>query len=294
VSPEVYVKGERSNFSVAVHPTKRWLAWGSSNYASANDESNIADHPVFAGFPYFHGDNAPICGHGKSAEKPVNASPLNDGAKELPPAAAGTLNNLVNVAIGGPIYAFDPSLDYAGKFPPQFDNTWLMAGFQGGLWGVKVESQETGSLGTTLPVRLDGSGIFKNLPIRNFIQGMYGKDGALYVLNYDGPAYGAPFNPGVFRVTYKGDCRVSVAARPLAAPFRRIWIDPQGIAVREDGPHAVSLYDMQGHRVWQDRGTGPRTYRLPAIRARIGLRAGVYLARVDAPDGGFSRRVSLF
>ena len=32
VLPEMYVKGERSNFSCAVHPTKRWLAWGTVNY----------------------------------------------------------------------------------------------------------------------------------------------------------------------------------------------------------------------------------------------------------------------
>jgi cytochrome c len=294
VLPEVYVKGERSNFSVAVHPTKRWLAWGSSNYNSNNDEFNIAGHPVFSGFPYFHGDNVAICDHHKSPEKPSNTSPLNSGVEELPPAMPGTFNNLTNIAIGGPIYAFDPSLDYAGKFPPQLDDTWLMAGFETGLWGVKVESPEAAAMDTATPARLDGNGIFRNLPIRNFVQGMYGKDGALYILNYDGTPYGAPNNPGVVRVTYQGNCHLDVAARPKETPYRKIRIDPQGIAIGEDGPHLAALYDMRGHRIWEDRGTGPRTYRLADLGARVALRAGVYLARVETPAGGLSRRISLF
>jgi cytochrome c len=178
VLPEVYVKGERSNFSVAVHPTKRWLAWGSSNYGSALDEFNIVSHPVFAGFPYFHGDNQRVCDNGKNPDAPLNVSPLNSGVTDLPPATPGFLNHLANIAIGGPIYAFDPSLDNDFKFPPHFDDTWLMAGFDGGLWGVGVDTLGSGFQAKGAPVKLDSTGIFKNLPIRNFIQGMYGKDGA--------------------------------------------------------------------------------------------------------------------
>lgn len=48
--PEVYVKGESGNFSIGLHPTKRWLAWGTVNYDNNNDEFNITDRPMFAGF----------------------------------------------------------------------------------------------------------------------------------------------------------------------------------------------------------------------------------------------------
>ncbi len=144
------------------------------------------------------------------------------------------------------------------------------------------------------PIRLDGNGIFKDLPIRNFIQGMYGKDGALYVLNYGGAPYQSGANPGAFRVTYRGAWRVPVAARRMETPRLDTRIDPMGISVAETGPHAVSLYDLDGHRVWNDQGMGSRTYRLREIRGRAGIRAGVYPARVRTPKGEYSRPVSLF
>jgi cytochrome c len=294
VLPEVYVKGERSNFSVAVHPSKRWLAWGSSNYGSSFDEFNIVSHPAFAGFPYFHGDNLRVCDNGKNANAPLNTSPLNSGITDLPPAVPGAINGLTNVAIGGPIYAFDPSLDNDFKFPPHFDDTWLMAGFDGGLWGVKVDSTGSVPHAEGAPVKLDGEGIFKHLPIRNFIQGMYGKDGALYILNYDGAPYQSGVNPGAFRVTYKGACRVPVAAKRMRPTLPDIRIDPMGIAVTESGPHVVSLYDLDGRRVWSDQGIGSRTYRLGDIRSHGGIRAGIYLALVRTPNGEYSRPISLF
>src|SRR6185312_13563892 len=123
---EIYVKGERSNFSIAVHPTKRWLAWGTVNYNSSQDEFNITNHPIFSGFPYFMANNDKTCNHDKTVAAPTNNSKFNSGVTILPPAIPGTLNNLENVAIGGPIYSFDPSLDYDYKFPPQFDNHWFV------------------------------------------------------------------------------------------------------------------------------------------------------------------------
>lgn len=296
VLPEVYVKGERSNFSCAVHPTKRWLAWGTVNYASNNDEFNITNHPIFSGFPYFHNNNQATCTHGKSVDAPTNNSKFNSGVVDLPPAVAGTINNLENVAIGGPIYNFDPSLDYEFKFPPHFDNKWLIGSFQSSkYYAVTVDSSGGNLKSAGTPLRLDVTGLLKNASFRNYLQSMFGKDGALYILNYDGGTYStSPVNPGVVRVVYKGSCKVPVAVRPTPAPYQSIWIDPMGITVKENGPHIVSVYDVGGHKVWQDQGLGPRSYRFGEIRARAGLRAGVFLAKVTTPAGEVSSRVSLF
>jgi hypothetical protein len=299
VLPEVYVKGERSNFSCAVHPTKRWLAWGSVNFETVQDEFNITDHPIFAGFPYFMGNNDPTCAHGKNKDAPVNTSAYNGGVKELPPAVPGTLNNLVNVAIGGPIYSFDPSVDFEGKFPPHFDEKWLVSGFYGGVWGVTVDTmkQPFQSLGGK-PPRMDAAGgVFSKIAgsFRNPASMKYGKDGALYILNYDGTRYTtSSFNPGVVRVTYKGACHPVTAARKLHAPYQSIWIDPLGITIRETGPHAADLYDLNGHRVWNGQGRGPKEYRLKDLRSQAGLLPGLYLARVVTPAGEVSRRISVF
>jgi len=296
VLPEIYVKGERSNFSIAVHPTKRWLAWGTVNYDASNDEFTIANHPIFSGFPYFMANNKPTCNHGKSVDKPVNSSPFHGGADTLPPAVPGTINNLINVAIGGPIYSFDPSNKNTFKFPPHFDNHWLVSGFgrvgSPDIWAVTLDttSDPFKVVGTPLGLR---SNIFKDVPVRNFIGAKFAKDGALYITNYDGD-YGVAHNPGLVRVTYTGACQVvSTAPRKPVAPYQKIWIDPQGITVGEAGAHAVSLYNMAGKRVWIREGQGSQVYRLAAIRAETGLQAGLYLAKVVTPAGEVSSTISL-
>jgi cytochrome c len=295
VLPEVYVKGERSNFSCAVHPTKRWLAWGTVNYNSDNDEFNITDRPIFSGFPYFHKNNLKTCNHDKTVDAPMNNSPMNSGVKQLPPAVGGTITGLENVVIGGPIYSFDPSLDYDNKFPPHFDNKWFLGSYQSSrVYAVAVDTAASPFKASGSPVRLDQTGLFKNASFRNFLQAKFGADGAFYFLNYDGATYGSPINPGVTRVIYKGACRVPVSARRLEPPYQSIWIDPQGFTLKESGPHEVSLFDVDGRLAWRDRGTGPRTYRIADIRARAGMRAGVYLAKVRTPAGEISRRLSLF
>ena len=299
VLPEVYVKGERSNFSLAVHPTKRWLAWGTVNWDSKSDEYNITHHPIFSGFPYFHANNQKTCNHDKNPEKPTNTSKLNSGVTELPPAVPGTinyLNNVENVVIGGPIYSFDRSLDNEEKFPPHFDNKWFIGSFATShYFAVTFDTTGPAFKSSGAPVRLDQTGLFKNVSFRNYLQSRFGKDGALYILNYDGSAYSAsPANPGVTRVVYKGACKVPVAVQPLEAPYQSIWIDPQGITIRESGPHEAFLFDLDGRRVWRASGAGARAYRLAEIRAQAGLRSGVYLARVRTPAGESVRRVSLF
>jgi len=140
-------------------------------------------------------------------------------------------------------------------------------------------------------------GLFNNIKgsFRNPASMKYGKDGALYILNYDGNRYTTDtFNPGVVRVVYTGTCHPSFVAVKAPAPYQSIWIDPLGITIREAGPHVASLFDLNGHRVWNDQGTGPKEYRLDALRKRAGLLPGLYLARVTTPAGEVSQRISVF
>ncbi|HKP94746.1 MAG TPA: PQQ-dependent sugar dehydrogenase [Fibrobacteria bacterium] len=289
VLPEVYVKGERSNFSIAVHPTKRWLAWGTVNYSNVNDEFNITDHPVFTGFPYFHGNNLPTCDHHKDVNAPENTSKFNSGVTDLPPAVPGTLNNLVNVAIGGPIYSFDRSLNSKDKFPPHFDNKWLVAGFNGGMWAVTLDTNTLKSVNTQ---KMD-NGLFGGFRLRNHVMSMYGKDGALYVLNYDG-YYDQTVNPGAMRVAYKGACTVPLqAAGPKPQPYRKIWLSQTALTVGEAGPHEFGLYDVSGHRVFRARSGGGAEYPFSRLGGGAGLKRGVYTIRVETLQGSFVRRISL-
>lgn len=297
----MYVKGERSNYSISVHPTKRWLAWGTVNYATVNDEFNITKNPVFTGFPYFHANNAKTCSnHNVTVATPMNNSPFNNGAKQLPPAVPGTINNLMNIAIGGPIYAFDPGLGLADaatptkpvKFPMHFDNTWLLSGFEANMiYVAKLDTSNNGLKVSGTPVRQDNTLLPKP---RNHVQSMYGADGALYILNYDGH-YMISRNPGVMRVTYTG-CGAPVSMnKPLARPepYQRIWLAAGRLRVGEKGSHTVSLHALDGSMLLREQGMDAAEYSLRDWQVSKGLQQGVYLIRVQTAQGAFTRSVSL-
>jgi hypothetical protein len=285
-----------------VHPTKRWLAWGTVNYSTVNDEYNITRTPIFSGFPYFHANNAKTCsGHNVTVATPMNNSPFNSGVKQLPPAVPGTLSNWVNVAIGGPIYAFDPSLaltDPANdnkpvKFPVHFDNSWILGSFgTNNIWVVKLDTSNNSLKMSGTPVRQDGN--FLPVP-RNYIQSMYGADGALYILNYDGH-YMQARNPGVQRVIYKGTCGAPVSTdKPLARaePYQKIWLTAARLSVGEKGPHTVSLHALDGSLLVRERAADAAEYSLEDWQDRLGLKRGVYLVRVQTAQGAFTRSLSL-
>lgn len=301
VLPEVYVKGERSNYSISVHPTKRWLAWGTVNYANAFDEFNITRNPIFTGFPYFHANNAKTCNSlNMTAASPMNNSPFNNGVKQLPPAVPGTLNNWVNVAIGGPIYSFDPALALTDpahenkvvKFPKHFDDTWILAGFDvSRMYVAKLDTGNNGLKVSGNPSTMNGV-LFPNP--RNPVQAMYGADGALYILNYDGH-YMRANNPSVMRVVYTG-CGSPVSTespRPRAEPYQRIWLAAGHLRVGEKGPHTVTLHALDGSTLVREEGTDAAEYSLRGWRTRLGLKQGVYLVRVRTAQGAFTRSVSL-
>jgi cytochrome c len=289
VLPEVYVKGERSNFSIAVHPTKRWLAWGTVNYASIYDEFNITDHPIFSGYPYYHAGNLKTCAHNIDSLAPKNTSPFNSGVEELPPAIAGSINNLVNMSISGPIYSFDPSLDSDVKFPPHFDNKWLVAGFKGGMWAVTLDTKTLKPVNT---LKVD-NGLFSSFKVRNHVMSMFGKDGALYILNYDG-YYDQAINPGVMRVVYKGACRVPLSTVAAALPEAglRIGFFQSGLRVGGKGLHRFSLYDLSGTCIFHADGGEGAEYVFDALPGRGRLRPGVYAIEVRTAQGSFQRRIS--
>ena len=291
VLPEVYVKGDRSNYSIAVHPTKRWLAWGVVNYANINDEFNLVTHPVFAGYPYFHQNNLPTCTDNvEDVAAPKNNSPFNSGVVDLPPATPSVISNLVNVAISGPIYAFDRSLASPTKFPPQMDNTWITMSFQSNQ--MHVHTLDTVAVAPKVTTRVD-NGLFGAWKLRSPVQAKYGPDGALYILNYDG--FYTAVNPEVFRVDYVGGCHVAVTAlREQAGQGNlNVSLDFQTLSIREPGTHEVSLYDLTGNLKLRRTGTGSADYRMGDLAGSLGLDQGVYTVRVKTSRGAFVRNLSL-
>lgn len=297
VLPEIYVKGCRSNYSLSVHPVKRWVAWGEVNYQTTYDEFNLITRPTFAGYPYFHHDNLRTGPHGMSPDAPRNTSPLNKGVADLPPAMAGTLNNgpayTFNVAISGPLYVFEPSLESRVKFPRHLHNTWITFSFQSDQ--MHIHHLDSAEVRVTRTQRVD-NGIFTGIGLRSAVQARYGPDGALYILNYDGTAYLEPINPGLRRVEYTGDC-APIAVRParpsLPADFG-VALKAGVLRVEEAGPHEAILTDLRGRVRWRAAGKAGREYRVADLRGRSRLDPGVYTLRVRTGRGTFLANLSWF
>jgi glucose/arabinose dehydrogenase len=303
VLPEVYVKGSRSNFSLTVHPTQRWVAWGEVNYANTFDELNLIDRPTFTGFPYFHGNNTRIfgqqevLGYVQDSLSPRNTSPLNTGVITLPPAKAAIKTNLVNVVMGGPFYFFDRSLVSSTKFPPHFHNTWLTSSFNGGLWLHELDTaamviKQTHNL---IP------GIFTAVRLRNYVQSKYGPDGSLYILNYSGNQYGAASNPGIMRVDYSGSC-IPVSIEPPITPNdqRNNFRSSEGITftsgqfiIASAGLHRFEITTLSGEIIYSRDGRNGKAYALTALRRELLLPEGTFIVRIRHARGIYARIVSV-
>ncbi len=284
VLPEVYVKGDRSNFSISVHPTKRWLAWGVVNYQSVNDEFNLTTHPVFAGYPYFHDNNLTTCDTGTMDPAfPKNNSPLHTGVVDLPPATPGMINNLVNVAISGPIYAFDVSLDSKTKFPPHLNQSWMQMSFQSNQ--IHMSTLDTTAITVKKTQRIDNS-LFTGAAIRSPLQAKYGPDGALYILNYDG--FYSTINPGVTRIDYIGDCHLAVSNHKPQLENSNFNIEyrNQTLSIGESGLHEISLYDLAGNLVYKAEGKNAKNYSFLNIQKALHLKAGIYSLQVKVWERG--------
>lgn len=314
VLPEIYVKGTRSNFSIAVHPTKRWLAWGEVNYQTTNDEYNLLTHPAFTGFPYFHKNNVATPGGswvapvGHSPATPINNSVMNSGVQQLPPAtpaviwhASGLTDSTfsTNVAIGGDIYVYDGTLKSRVKFPPHFHNVWLLmpsVNNNNPLYSVRIDSTTVKVTGT--PLRLDNGLLgLTTAPanMRRAIQASYGPDGALYLLNYGGGDYANTANSGVVRVAYTGSClpATNIVAQPKPLSELRATFNAGNLRVLEPGRHTVALYAASGREVFRATGEAGASYDLKALRAQGGAATGVYSVRVTTDKGVFARTLPL-
>jgi cytochrome c len=290
VLPEVYIKGNRSPHSIAVHPTRPLLTWGEVNPGGGNDEINLVSHPVFGGMPYFFGDNIRIShpGGNKDPNAPTNTSNMNSGVTQLPPAMPGTLvggSNMGNVAITGPFYAYNRSLRNRDKLPPHLDNHFFHLTFAGNAMWVNAVDTATAKITRTVQV---GNSLMRT-PLRSPLAARIGPDGALYVLNYDG--YYTTKNPAVERIRYAGTCLLpivptSVTARQAEPGVRR---SAQGLVV--DGRHEFTLHDLEGRLLIRLQGEKGAEYSFAALRGRYRLQGGLAIARVKTERGVYTGKV---
>ena len=253
--PEIYAMGLRNPFRISIDYKRNWLYWGDVGPdARANspergpkglDEINQARQAGFWGWPYTRGNNQVYADHNfdttlKSSEtswfdpqKPINNSPNNTGTQELPPIQKSLIwysydksEEFPWVGVGGknpmagPIYYSDMFEGAGSKFPEYFDGKlffyeWIRD------WIYIVTMDENGDF-------LKAEPFMPNSVFNNPTDMVFGKDGALYVLEYGEKWFAQNVDARLNKIEYVPGNRAPIAminsdktvgAAPLTVAF---------------------------------------------------------------------------
>jgi cytochrome c len=233
--PEIYVMGVRNPFRISVDSKNGFLYWGdvgpdagkdSVGFGSRGyDEINQARKAGNFGWPYFIGNNFAYhdydyatnkSGPLYDAKKPVNVSPNNTGARELPaampamiyyPYAASKEFPLTGEggrnAMAGPVFHADRYPDSEKKFPAYYDKKlftydWM----RGSVMAVTLD--ENGDY-----VRMER--FLPNMLFNNLIDVVFGPSGDLYALEYGTNWFTQNMDARLIHVSYTAGNRVPVA-----------------------------------------------------------------------------------
>ncbi len=218
---EIYTMGHRNPFRFSIDDKTGWIYWGDvgPGVGGGWDEFNQARGPGFFGWPLFTGYNEPFSQyHFYGAEdmspyqdpaNPINASPFNTGAHDLPPAqpawipylygtseefpelGAGGLNPMV-----GPIFHFDAATAHPRALPPYYDDKVMIYEWMRN-WVQVVTLDEEGRI-----LKIDPF-----LPGLDYISPMdieVGPQGRLYILEWGDEFWGSNANAQLVRLDYYG------------------------------------------------------------------------------------------
>jgi cytochrome c len=259
--PEIYVMGCRNPWRISVDAESGFLYWGEvgpdagadgPRGPKGHDELNQAKCAGFFGWPMFVADNKPYrafdhetgaLGAAFDPARPINASRLNTGARELPPARPAWIFYPYDgspefpaldapggrTACAGPVYHFDAALRSETQFPAAFDDCLFVYEWSR-HW---IQCVRLGPAGEVRAIE-------RFLPQHSFVRPVdlaFGPEGALYVLEY-GTTWGVNEDARLVRLDYHAGNRRPVAKlsgqgtlgrAPLAASFSSAAsFDPDG------------------------------------------------------------------
>lgn len=207
--PEIYVMGCRNPYRISVDQRTGYLYWGDVGPDAGEDstglgprgydEINQARKAGFFGWPYFIGNNYAYHDYDFAAQKaspepfdpnkPINESPNNTGAKELPPAQPAFIwypyqtskefpqvgSNSRN-AMAGPIFYADDYPETDQRFPEYYDKKFFAYDWMRG-WIMAVTMNEKGDF-----ERMER--FLPTMKFNNIIDMVFAKDGSIYLLEY--------------------------------------------------------------------------------------------------------------
>ena len=275
--PEIYVMGCRNPWRINIDPKTGWLYWGEvgpdarvdgPRGARGYDEINQARKAGFFGWPYFVGNNFSYAkfdfakqeiGAFPDPAKPLNHSPNNTGAKELPPAQPAwiywpyedspefpMLGTGGRTACAGPVFHYQASFEKTNGFPAEYDGSllfwdwqrpflkWARMDAKGDLAGIDPFSNAL----TVVSDKVKDEEVTSGFLVRRPVDVRFGPDGCMYMLDY-GTTWGANLDAKLLKISYvRGnlppvvDIQSSVTSgrEPLAVNFTS-----QGTYKREGG-----------------------------------------------------------
>jgi cytochrome c len=258
--PEIYAMGMRNPFRISIDQQTGWLYWGDVGPDNAfagkygpetYDEVNQCRAPGFFGWPYFVGPNrafrerdfaADAVGAYFDPAAPVNSSPFNTGAQQLPPAQPAfiyypkqqfrrfpMLEQGSSSAMAGPVYHRTAQFRQSPvAFPDYFEGKLFI--YEWARSWIRVVSMDSaGDLTQIEP-------FLPEMPLSKPIDMEFGPDGALYILEYGKDYFMKNAEARLVRITYAAGNR---------APLPEIRIDaPAGGLPHTVHVSAAGSYDL--------------------------------------------------
>ncbi|MEW4563542.1 PQQ-dependent sugar dehydrogenase [Bremerella sp. JC770] len=252
--PEIYVMGCRNPWRISVDQKTGYLYWGEVGPDAGNDgprgprgydEINQAKQAGNFGWPYFIADNQAYHDVDFTSEKigakfdparPINDSPNNTGARELPPATeafiyypGAAFEKFPEVGAGGrtacagPSYDFDAANPSTTKFPPHFSRCLFVYEWSR-HWILAVHLTEQSEIASLEPF----------MPDHKFtrpVDMQFGPDGALYMLEY-GETWGENDDAKLVRIDYVRGNRPPSA---IASAANNTGKQPLAVKLSSDG-----------------------------------------------------------
>lgn len=269
---EIYVKGNRNPFRIAVDQRNSNLFWGEvgpdasvdslKRGPKGHDEFNLATKPGFFGWPYFVGNNKPYWKYDFEKQEslfefdpqaPKNTSPNSTGIETLPPATPALiwypydeseefpmLGTGGRNAMAGPVYYREDYEKSAVRFPGYFDGkVFFYDWMRNWIFTVKLtENFEYDTMERFMP-----STVFDKP-----IDMQFAKDGSLYILEYgtfwsaqndDSGIYRIEFASGNRKPEAKATANHLTGALPLHVQF-----SSEGSRDVDDGDQIAFLWDF--------------------------------------------------
>jgi hypothetical protein len=281
--------GHRNAYSIALDKYRGWVAWGDvgPDEGLESEEHNLITKPGFMGWPYFVGS----VGHakysyrgGKDPAAPKNNSINNTGLVDLKPAVGALLGYRQSAAMTGPIYYYNGANPSKIKWPPHFNQKWIISDWNGGGGYIKVVTvNETGTAVT------DNRMLYPQQALVGPIDIKMGPDGALYTLEYGGSYFGTTGDTKIARYEYTGTCLPVTPVLPTAlgdSPGRKsidrlissLNVGADRMVTVPASAKGFQVYDIQGKSVWRFSNSGAAATRI-ALPSALG--EGLYRVKFE-------------